>query len=214
MNENSDESPAIRLTARGMKTRTRIVAAAADLMRVQGIAGTTLDDVMVASGASKSQLYRHFEDKPSLVRAVITHVGEFVIDRETNMLGKVSTLAGLRRWRDSLVKANTLRHGMYGCALGSLASEVSDHDAVARAMLDELFRAWQLLIDGALGRMQRAGVLDDSVDTARLAVGFLASLQGGYLLAQTARDVEPMAIAIDVALTHLESLAAPGRAAS
>ncbi|MGI5191660.1 TetR/AcrR family transcriptional regulator [Promicromonospora sp. CA-289599] len=214
MNENSDESPAIRLTARGMKTRTRIVAAAADLMRVQGIAGTTLDDVMVASGASKSQLYRHFEDKPSLVRAVITHVGEFVIDRETNMLGKVSTLAGLRRWRDSLVKANTLRHGMYGCALGSLASEVSDHDAVARAMLDELFRAWRQLIDGALGRMQRAGVLDDSVDTARLAVGFLASLQGGYLLAQTARDVEPMAIAIDVALTHLEGLAAPGRAAS
>jgi hypothetical protein len=141
-------------------------------------------------------------------------VGEFVIARETNMLGTVSTLAGLRRWRDSLIKANTLRHGMYGCALGSLASEVSDHDAVARNMLDELFRAWQRLIDDALGRMKRAGVLDDSIDTARLAVGFLASLQGGYLLAQTARDVEPMAIAIDVAIAHLESLAAPDRAAS
>ncbi|MFJ3407348.1 TetR/AcrR family transcriptional regulator [Promicromonospora sp. NPDC090134] len=204
----------IRLTARGMRTRTRIVAAAADLMRVQGIGGTTLDDVMVASGASKSQLYRHFEDKDALVRAVIRHVGEFVIVRETNMLGTVSTLAGLRRWRDSLIKANALRHGMYGCALGSLASEVSDHDAVARNMLDELFRAWQRLIDDALGRMKRAGVLDDSVDTSRLAVGFLASVQGGYLLAQTARDVEPMAIAIDVAIAHLESLAAPDRAAS
>ncbi|MEV0890988.1 TetR/AcrR family transcriptional regulator [Promicromonospora sp. NPDC050262] len=214
MNANSDESPAIRLTARGMKTRTRIVAAAADLMRVQGIGGTTLDDVMVASGVSKSQLYRHFEDKDALVRAVITHVGEFVIARETNMLGSVSTLAGLRRWRDSLIKANALRHGMYGCALGSLAGEVSDHDAVAREMLDELFRAWQSLIDDALGRMKRAGVLDDSIDTARLAVGFLASLQGGYLLAQTARDVEPMAIAIDVAIAHLETLATPDRAAS
>ncbi|WP_285104584.1 TetR/AcrR family transcriptional regulator [Promicromonospora sp. MEB111] len=214
MNANSDESPAIRLTARGMKTRTRIVAAAADLMRVQGIGGTTLDDVMVASGVSKSQLYRHFEDKDALVRAVITNVGEFVIARETNMLGSVSTLAGLRRWRDSLIKANALRHGMYGCALGSLAGEVSDHDAVAREMLDELFRAWQSLIDDALGRMKRAGVLDDSIDTARLAVGFLASLQGGYLLAQTARDVEPMAIAIDVAIAHLETLAAPDRAAS
>lgn len=214
MNENADESPAIRLTARGMKTRTRIVAAAADLMRVQGIGGTTLDDVMVASGASKSQFYRHFEDKDALVRAVVTHVGEWVIARETNMLGTVSTLAGLRRWRDSLVKANALRHGMYGCALGSLASEVSDHDAVARSMLDELFGAWQRLIDEALGRMKRTGVLDESTDTARLAVGFLASLQGGYLLAQTARDSEPMAIAIDVALAHLESHATPGRAAS
>lgn len=169
---------------------------------------------MVASGVSKSQFYRHFEDKNALVRAVVTHMGEFVIARETNMLGTVSTMAGLRRWRDSLVKANALRHGMYGCALGSLAGEVSDHDAVARGVLDELFRAWQRLIDEAFERMQRAGVLDASIDTARLAVGFLASLQGGYLLAQTARDTEPMAIAIDVALAHIESLAAPDRAAS
>lgn len=183
-------------------------------MRVQGIGGTTLDDVRIASGVSKSQFYRHFEDKNALVRAVVTHVGEFVIARETNMLGTVSTLAGLRRWRDSLVKANALRHGMYGCALGSLASEVSDHDTLARSMLDDLFRAWQRLIEEALERMQRAGVLDESIDTARLAVGFLASLQGGYLLAQTARDVEPMGIAIDVALAHVESLATPGRAAS
>lgn len=197
-----------------MKTRARIVAAAADLMRVQGIGGTTLDDVRIASGVSKSQFYRHFEDKNALVRAVVTHVGEFVIARETNMLGTVSTLAGLRRWRDSLVKANALRHGMYGCALGSLASEVSDHDTLARSMLDDLFRAWQRLIEEALERMQGAGVLDESVDTARLAVGFLASLQGGYLLAQTARDVEPMGIAIDVALAHLESLTTPHRAAS
>jgi TetR/AcrR family transcriptional regulator, transcriptional repressor for nem operon len=213
VNENSDESPA-RLTARGIKTRARIVAAAADLIRVQGIGGTTLDDVRIASGVSKSQFYRHFEDKNALVRAVVTHVGEFVIARETNMLGTVSTLAGLRRWRDSLVKANALRHGMYGCALGSLASEVSDHDTLARSMLDDLFRAWQRLIEEALERMQRAGALDESVDTARLAVGFLASLQGGYLLAQTARDVEPMGIAIDVALAHLESLTTPRRAAS
>ncbi|MFI2489207.1 TetR/AcrR family transcriptional regulator [Promicromonospora kroppenstedtii] len=213
MNENSDQSP-VRLTARGKKTRTRIVAAAADLMRVQGVGGTTLDDVMVASGVSKSQLYRHFEDKNALVRAVVTHVGEFVITRETNMLGKVSTLAGLRRWRDSLVKANALRHGMYGCALGALAGEVSDHDVVARGMLDQLFRAWQRLISEALERMQRAGALNESADTARLAVGFLASLQGGYLLAQTARDVEPMAIAIDVALAHIESYATSDRAAS
>lgn len=214
MNENSDENPAIRLTARGAKTRARIVTAAADLMFVQGIGGTTLDDVIVASGASKSQFYRHFGDKNALVRAVVTQVGGQIIARETNMLGTVSTLAGLRRWRDALVRANALRHGMYGCALGSLASEAADHDSVARNMLDELFVAWRHLLEGALARMQQAGVLDDSVDTARLAVGFLASVQGGYLLAQTARDVEPMAIAIDVSLAHLESLSTQRHAAS
>ncbi|MBE1876552.1 TetR/AcrR family transcriptional regulator [Myceligenerans pegani] len=214
MNENSDESPAVRLTARGVRTRARIVTAAAELMYVQGIGGTTLDDVIVASGASKSQFYRHFDDKHALVRAVVAQVGEDTIIRETNMLGNVSTLAGLRRWRDALVKANALRHGMYGCPLGSLANEVSDHDALARSMLEELFGTWQRLLNEALDRMKDTGVLAESADTTRLAVGFLASLQGGYLLAQTARDVEPMATAIDVALSHLESLTVQSRAAS
>src|ERR1051325_6216845 len=57
-----------RLTARGAKTRARIVAAAADLMYVKGVGATTLDDVLAASGVSKSQLYHHFDGKDALVR--------------------------------------------------------------------------------------------------------------------------------------------------
>jgi AcrR family transcriptional regulator len=56
------------LTARGAKTTLRIIATAANLMRVRGVSGTTLDDFVVASNVSKSQLYRHFDDKQALVR--------------------------------------------------------------------------------------------------------------------------------------------------
>jgi hypothetical protein len=34
----------------------------------------------------------------------------------------------------------------------------------------------------------------------------IAALQGGYLLAQTARDATPMATSVDMALAHIESL--------
>lgn len=100
---------AARLTIRGAKTRFRIVATAADLMRVRGIGGTTLDDVVLASKVSKSQLYRHFEDKPALVRAVIEFVGEKKIDVERERLGNVRTFAGLRRWKDAIVENNALQ---------------------------------------------------------------------------------------------------------
>jgi AcrR family transcriptional regulator len=36
-------------------------------MYVQGVGATTLDDVVRASGTSKSQFYRHFPDKQALV---------------------------------------------------------------------------------------------------------------------------------------------------
>jgi len=35
----------------------------------------------------------------------------------------------------------------------------------------------------------------------------MAALQGGYLLAQTARDVAPMRVALDMALEHVKSFA-------
>ena len=46
------------LTARGAATRSRIVEAAADLIYAHGVERTSLDDVMAASGVSKSQRKR------------------------------------------------------------------------------------------------------------------------------------------------------------
>jgi TetR/AcrR family transcriptional repressor of nem operon len=204
--ESSQTTAAARLTARGAKTRSRIVATAADLMRVRGVGGTTLDDVVSASNVSKSQLYRHFEDKPALVRAVIEFVGEQKITGERQRLEKVRTFAGLRGWRDALVEHNALQEGRYGCPLGSLANEVSDQDSVARRKLHDLFMAWQELFEDLIRRFQREGVIPQDADVAQLATGFVAAVQGGYLLAQTSRDVTPMASAIDMAIAHLSLL--------
>jgi TetR/AcrR family transcriptional repressor of nem operon len=173
----------MRLTARGAITRERIVEAAADLMYVRGIGATTLDDV-------------------------VDLMGERVIQREQNALSGVSTIAGLRRWRDALVRNNALRHGAYGCALGSFASEVADHDDVARRALMALFAEWKDLLAGAIRRLQERGTLPPDAPAEDLATGLLAALQGGYLLAQTAGDVAPMATSIDMALSHIESLSA------
>jgi AcrR family transcriptional regulator len=205
--ESAQATEVTRLTARGAHTRSRIVATAADLMRVHGVGGTTLDDVVSAGGVSKSQLYRHFEDKSALVRAVISYVGDQTISRERERLQNVKTIAGLRRWRNALIEHTALREGRYGCALGSLANEVSDHDAAARRKLDELFKAWQDLFGDLFRRLQQDRVLPRDADVTHLATGFVAAVQGGYLLAQTSRDVRPMASAIDMAIAHLSLLA-------
>lgn len=212
--EISSDAVASRLTARGAKTRSRIVTTAAELMRVQGVGGTTLDDVVVAGHVSKSQLYRHFDDKQDLVRAVIEFVGDRTIAVERQRLSKVTTFAGLRRWRDALVENNALRKGRYGCPLGSLVIEVADQDAIARRKLHDLFSVWHELFEGVLQRFQSAGVIPPHTDVSQLAIGLLATVQGGYLLAQAARDVAPMASAIDMGLAHLRLLGDTQAAAS
>ena len=52
-----------KLTAKGERARTRIVAASARLIHQRGVAGTTLEDVKAAADVRGSQLYHYFPDK-------------------------------------------------------------------------------------------------------------------------------------------------------
>src|SRR5215813_5559651 len=205
-NQETEAAPQDRkLPARGAATRDRIVQAAADLMYHKGVHATTLDDVREATGTSKSQLYRHFPDKDSLVHAVIALRGHQIMTRETQRLGRFNSFSGLVRWRNALIQASALHNGAHGCALGSMANELSNQDEQARTLLADLFKTWEDLIAAGLERMQAKGALKSDADPEQLAIGLMAALQGGYLLANTVHDVRPMEIAIDQALEHLKS---------
>ena len=60
-----------KLTPRGAATKRRIVEAAAELIYAKGAERVSLDEVMEATGASRSQLYHYFANKDDLVREVI-----------------------------------------------------------------------------------------------------------------------------------------------
>src|SRR3954470_20856246 len=201
-----------RLTRRGVATRDRIVQAAATLMHTKGVNATTLDDVRIASGTSKSQLYRHFADKESLVQAVIALQAQEVLGRHRQRLERLNSLRGLELWRDGVVQRNALRNGAYGCELGSLASELADQDEEARLSLNDHFSTCQGRLTGASTRWTDEGVVRPDAEPDVLATGLMAALQGGYLLAQTARDVAPMKVALDMALEHVKSFAAASQA--
>lgn len=166
---------------------------------------TTLDDVRAASNTSKSQLCNHFPDKEELVRALVAERAAQVLERERGYLQRLKSFRGLVRWRNALVQCNALQNGAYGCALGSMASELADQDEQARVTLAESFVAWEGLLAAGLLRMREGGVLRPDADPEKLATGLVAALQGGYLLAETAHDIKPMEIALDMALEHVKS---------
>jgi TetR/AcrR family transcriptional repressor of nem operon len=198
------ESPATRpkLTSRGAATRNRIVLAAAELMHVQGVAATTIDDVLAASATSKSEL----------VYEVITMRADEILSWQRLRLEKVDSFRGLYQWRDAMVQRCALRRGLWGCELGSLAAELSDTDDKARTSLSEHFSEWRGLLGAALERMRDKGALVADVDVKSLATGLLAAVEGGYLLSQTGRDPRLMQSALNMAIGHVASYATAGTA--
>lgn len=189
-----------RLTMRGAATRERIVSAAAELIYANGVGATSLDDVMVASGTGKSQMYHYFADKEALIGEVVSvQIGRLLSAQEP-LLRRVDSVRGLEKWRDAEVIDNRTRRGAHGCPLGSLASALADHSESVRQQLVEGFAAWEAYLADGLRRMRDKGELASDADPEELAAGILAALQGGMLLAQTARDPRRLEAALDMAL--------------
>jgi AcrR family transcriptional regulator len=190
------------LTARGAATRACIVEAAADLIYAHGVERTSLDEVMAATGVSKSQLYHYFADKDALVLEVIARQTERVLDAQRPHLEALDSLPALKAWRDALVLLNKAAQGK-GCPLGSLASELVNDSEPARKRLADSFSIWRDRIEGGLAKMRERGVLAASADPHDLALALLSAVEGGLLLAKTAQSSRPLEIALDMAIDHV-----------
>jgi TetR/AcrR family transcriptional repressor of nem operon len=116
------------VTGRGLGTRARIVAAAAELMFRQGVAGTSIPDVRQTAKVSTSQVYHYFGDKQGLVRAAIDHQIEATLDHQRPLLDSLDSFEALEAWRDGAIALHAMRDR------GELRSD-TDVDSLAVSLL-------------------------------------------------------------------------------
>jgi AcrR family transcriptional regulator len=197
-----------RLTVKGQATRARIVAAAARLMHERGVARTSTGDILAAAQVtSPSQLYHYFADKRALVRAVIKHQTEQVLEFQQPLLSELDSFEALEAWRDAIISVQ--REGGFrgGCPIGSLAGQLPDQDPKARAELQAGFAQWLEVIRAGLRSMQDRGELDAAADTDRLALALLTALEGGLLMTQVRRDTVALETVLTTIIDHIRSCA-------
>jgi TetR/AcrR family transcriptional repressor of nem operon len=199
-------APVAKLTAKGRATRERIVRAASALMLERGVARTTIEDIQQAANVSTSQMYHYFGDKGDLVAAVIDLQSNQVLGGQQLELHRVDSIAALVRWRNTLVDVMRGRACVGGCPIGSLASELSETDPLARARLARAFARWEALIRDGLAAIAARGELPPGVDVDRMALATLAGVEGGLLLSQVRRDTGPLEAAVDTIIEHLRGL--------
>lgn len=117
----------------GAKARDDILCAAADLIQVNGVAGTSIDDVLKATGTGKSQFYYYFDSKNDLVQEVLRYHLDRYLAAQRPFIEKLGTWKGIRQWLDALADQHERRDLLGGCPIGSLAAEMADRDDALRA---------------------------------------------------------------------------------
>jgi TetR/AcrR family transcriptional regulator, transcriptional repressor for nem operon len=190
-------------TKRGQATRDRVVTAAMALVRQRGVAATSLDAVEAAAGVGRSQLYHYFDDRDDLLRAVAAKTADTILGRTGTLLAELGSLDGIDRWFAAAVAVNTEHDGVGGCPLGSLVSQLAEHDEQTRAIFVDAFARWEAPLIAGLAQMQQRGELRADASPACLADIIMAAMQGGLLLAQVRRDPSQLQRALAGARTVL-----------
>jgi AcrR family transcriptional regulator len=191
------------MTAKGRATRNRIIAAAALLIRENGAADTTLDDVRAATATSKSQLFHYFpEGRVDILAAVAEYEARQVLEAQQPFLDELSTWESWQRWQQ-VVLAHYAELGQK-CPLGSLTAELGKSSPQARAIVSALYDEWEAaLVQGV------EAVTSDGGDVARRrARSILAAVQGGIVMLQATGRTDYLDASLAAAIDPLRPAAA------
>ena len=197
-------------STRGAQTRQRILSSAASLMYKQGVNGTSVDDVLAASGTGKSQFYHYFSSKEALVRELVSyHLAALPAARD-DLLARLDSLEGIKAWLDQILDDYAQGRYSEGCPFGNLASELAGQDEGLRHDLQAVFSHWETQLTNGLRKMLGQRQLRAGVDPEALGTYVVAAIEGALLLAKTRRSAEPLQATVRQIHEHLTGLALGG----
>ena len=179
----------------GRQTREAILEAATELMHLKGYQATTLDDVLRESGVGKGNFYYQFKSKEDLGYAILDQVIASFLERTLDPCfsdAAAPRMAQIRCFLDRVLAAQRERNCVGGCALGNLASELSDVHEGFRARLFGVFSVWRERLIGVLEQAQAAGSVRPNCRADAVAHFLVASLEGAILMTKLTKDIAVM----------------------
>jgi TetR/AcrR family transcriptional regulator, transcriptional repressor for nem operon len=193
-------------SARGAVTRDQILDAAGRLIHLQGYYCTSLDDVLRESGVGKGNFYYYFKSKEELGYAIIDRLVRGFLDRTLEPAFAdpgADPVAQIHGLLDRLLDYQRQRNCIGGCAMGNLASELSDVHEGFRQRLAEVFVAWRVTMAQALRRGQATGRLRPECNPEGAAYFIVAALEGAILMSKLTKDIKVMERCVDELKQHL-----------
>jgi TetR/AcrR family transcriptional repressor of nem operon len=179
----------------GPSTREGILHAAARIIHVKGYTATSIDDVLRESGVGKGNFYYYFRSKEDLGYAILDQTIDAFVSRVLKPCfadADADRIDQIHCFLTRILEAQRQRNCVGGCAMGNLASELSDVHEGFRARLAQVFSGWRARLTDVLTDGQARGQVVATCDPASVAQFLVASIEGAILMAKLAKDIEVM----------------------
>jgi TetR/AcrR family transcriptional regulator, transcriptional repressor for nem operon len=196
--------------SKGEQTREMILQRAAQVFNRRGYFGTSLTDIMAATGLEKGGIYNHFKSKDDLALQTFDYSVDLIrqefataIKGKRNAIERLIAIMGVYR---ALSEGSPV---IGGCPILNTAIEADDaHPALhqrARQSMEELRDFIRRIVTRGIERQE----IRPEVDPDSLATLMMATLEGAIMLARLYEDPVHMDRAINYLTGYLETSVQP-----
>jgi TetR/AcrR family transcriptional repressor of nem operon len=196
--------------SKGDLTREHIVAKAAPIFNRSGFAGTSLSELMAATGLQKGGIYRHFKSKEELAAAAFDHAWRRSWNaRWTGIDKNANSIDQLKQFVANFVDNRTeLVQG--GCPVLNTAVDSDDGNPILRDRARKALARWLKRVQGIVS----AGIANDEirkeVDPQSTATIIISTLEGALIIGRLQRSNLALEQAREYLVNFLDSLATAG----
>lgn len=164
----------------------KIVTAASEMIRENGIEGLNITAAMQAAGLTHGGFYRHFTDKNALVCAAITAAFQQFEQAIIDDANRVPPAQTLSRFVDRYLSEPHLNNPAKGCPVAALGGEIARQDAPVQQAFQAGVARLTALLDQLLAGCETARLQDGTALLAALVGGVTVAHGAGDAAAQTA----------------------------
>jgi AcrR family transcriptional regulator len=184
---------------------SEVLRAARDQFWSTGYTGTSMDDILAATGLGKGSLYGAFGDKHQLFLRVFDDYCTAVTEAVRGALEGPDDGAyeRLRAHVLAVAQATGSDTCLRGCLLAKGTAELAAADPAIAARASRAFRDLEDLITSCVAAAQRAGDIQPGADPARLAGLLLAVLRGIEALGKGGRSPDSLRAIAETVLAVL-----------
>jgi TetR/AcrR family transcriptional regulator, transcriptional repressor for nem operon len=161
-----------------VRTRARIVATAAAVLRANGVTGVGVADTMARAGLTHGGFYAHFGSRDSLLAEALEHANRESLAQLVRSLQAAPAEAQLRAVADAYLSPWHVRHVDAGCPFAAVGPEVARAGGAMLRNLRRMVRERLAWLRGLVPAGRSAQRREEQV------VGVLACMVGGLILAR------------------------------
>ncbi|SMB97425.1 TetR/AcrR family transcriptional regulator [Deinococcus hopiensis] len=176
--------------SKGDRTRTMILERSMEVFSQRGYGGTSLSDLMRATGLEKGGLYNHFPSKDAIALAAFDHAAETLRPRFTAALTQPGPAAERLYAFVAAFRANLAAPLIPGgCPVMNAAIDADDTHPELRARALGVVEGWHHALSRIVEKGIASGEMRPDTDPAAIASLTIAAVEGAVMVARLTEDL-------------------------